>query len=282
MKFSIITASFNQLPWLKRCVRSVADQTGGMEVEHIIQDAGTGAELEDWLRVHSTARVFTEKDRGMYDALNRGLRRAGGDVIGILNCDEQYLPGAFSLVEQAFRAHPGADIVAGDYLLLNAAGGLLSFRRATKLRASMILSDHLYDFTCAMFYSRSFIDRGFLFDPEFRVTGDAEWVSRLLSNGGRAICVRGYLAAFAMTGSNMSLSAKGREEAARLRKTAPRWASYAAPLLRQARHVEKLLAGGYHSGPIAYEVYADESDQSRTRYICEKPAFRHPWNDSIL
>ena len=75
MRFSIVTPSFRQLAWLKRAVRSVADQQG-VEVEHIIQDAGTGPELEEWVRTHSTAQLFVEKDHGMYDAVNRGLARA--------------------------------------------------------------------------------------------------------------------------------------------------------------------------------------------------------------
>src|SRR3954464_6365046 len=75
MRFSIVTPSFRQLAWLKRAVRSVADQQG-VELEHIIQDAGTGPELEEWVRTHSAARLFVEKDRGMYDAVNRGLARA--------------------------------------------------------------------------------------------------------------------------------------------------------------------------------------------------------------
>src|SRR4051794_13000425 len=64
MRFSIVTPSFRQLAWLKRAVRSVADQQG-VEVEHIIQDAGTGPELEEWVRTHSSARLFVEKDNGM-------------------------------------------------------------------------------------------------------------------------------------------------------------------------------------------------------------------------
>ena len=77
MRFSVVTASFRQLAWLKRCVRSVADQRG--EVEHLIQDAGTGVELEEWVRAHSSAQLKVEKDGGMYDALNRGFARATGE-----------------------------------------------------------------------------------------------------------------------------------------------------------------------------------------------------------
>src|SRR5438105_3387998 len=101
MKFSIVTASYRQLGWLKRCVRSVADQkTGdtGLDIEHLIQDAGTGAELERWLGAHSQVRIVVEQDGGIYDGLNRAFARATGEIFAFLNCDEQYLPGALSCV----------------------------------------------------------------------------------------------------------------------------------------------------------------------------------------
>lgn len=278
MKFSVLTASYNQLSWLKRCVRSVADQKVDAGIEHIVQDAGTGPELEEWLRDNSTVNVFVEKDRGIYDALNRGLRRAGGDVVAFLQCDEQYLPGALARVEQAFRAHPQADIVVGDHLLINTAGRLLGFRKSTKLRPLMILTDHLYDYTCAMFFHRRLLERGIFFDPEYRAAGDADWVVRLLRSGARAVYLREYLAAFTVTGGNASLRANPAEEIARLRRITPRWALMAAPLLRQIRHLEKLFAGGYWSPAIVYEIYGGESDTRRTRFVCDKPSFRHPWD----
>ena len=127
MKFSIVTPSFRQLSWLKRCVRSVADQ--GVEVEHLIQDAGTGADLEAWIAAHSTARLAVETDSGMYDALNRGFSRATGEVCAWLNCDEQYLPGTLAKVRTIFQNEPETDWVVGDHLLINADGTLRSYRR---------------------------------------------------------------------------------------------------------------------------------------------------------
>src|SRR3954471_24052752 len=112
MQFSIVTPSFRQLGWLKRCVRSIGDQQG-VEVEHIIQDAGTGPELDAWVTKHSKAQLHVEKDSGMYDAINRGLSRASGDILAFLNCDEQYLPGTLEAVGKVFEAHPEIDFVIG-------------------------------------------------------------------------------------------------------------------------------------------------------------------------
>ncbi len=275
VKFSIVTPSLRQLAWLKRCVRSVADQ--GVEVEHLIQDAGTGPELEEWVRGNSTARLAVEKDGGMYDSLNRGFARATGEVCAWLNCDEQYLPGTLEKVRAIFEREPETDWVVGDHLLVGADGALLSFRRATKLRPAMILTDHLYDFTCAMFFRRRLLDQTGPLRTDFRAAGDAEWVCRALRTGARVRYVREYLAAFTLTGENLSQRADPVEEARKLREITPRWARFAGPLLRRWRHLEKWVAGGYSSPPIAYEIFAAGDDAQRTRFVCEHPDYRHPW-----
>src|SRR5688500_889982 len=64
VRFSIVTPSLRQLDWLKLAVRSVADQT--VALEHVIQDGGTGPELETWVREHTSARLTAEPDHGMY------------------------------------------------------------------------------------------------------------------------------------------------------------------------------------------------------------------------
>lgn len=276
MKFSILTASYQQLGWLKRCIRSVADQEGVM-TEHLIQDAGTGLELEHWVRWNTRAALMVQPDGGMYDGLNHALRRVTGDVFAILNCDEQYLPGALARVQAEFEAHPEADMVVGDFLLVDPASRLLAFRRATPLRPAMILTDHLYDFTCALFFRSRLLERGIRFDSGYAAAGDGDFVARLLRTGVRIRYLRHYLAAFTILPSNLSLCADAAEERRRLRNITPAWALAAAPLLRQWRHLEKLCAGGYFSGPIDYALYTSDEAQTRTPLRCEKPTFRHPW-----
>lgn len=94
MLVSVVTPSFRSSQWLKLCIASVADQ--GIPVEHIVQDAGSDDGTLDWLPQDARVRAFIEKDQGMYDAINRGFRRATGDIFAWLNCDEQYLPGRWS------------------------------------------------------------------------------------------------------------------------------------------------------------------------------------------
>ena len=111
--FSVITPSFRMLNWLKLCAASVADQHG-VTFEHIVQDGGTGAELDEWARTQPSLRCFQERDQGMYDAINRGIKRATGDIFAYLNCDEQYLPGALMPGSAIFcRASSGGGSIWG-------------------------------------------------------------------------------------------------------------------------------------------------------------------------
>jgi glycosyltransferase involved in cell wall biosynthesis len=298
MRFSILSATFNQPEWLACCARSVADQDG-VETEHIIQDGGTAGIADGALRIAEktgaqtvparegelvraekpghTMRLYSAPDSGMYDALNRALDRATGDVVAILNSDEQYLPGALAEVAAFFEKHPDVDIVAGDYLIVDEAGELLCFRKSTKLRPAMILTDHLYDFTCALFFRRRIIGHGPRFDLRFQAGADGVWVSQLLRDGARAVVCPRYLAAFKLGEHNLSLRADRAHERELARELLPRRALAAAPLLRQWRHVEKLLRGGYSSGPIDYALYANADASIRTPHRCEHPRSRHPW-----
>src|SRR6185369_16702409 len=127
MKISVVTPSFRNSDWLKLCIASVADQAG-VEVEHIVQDSQSDDGTQDWLPQDQRVKAFIEKDAGMYDAINRGWRRAGGEILAYLNCDEQYLPGALQAVEEFFRNHPDTDVVFADTLVLDRDGGFICCR----------------------------------------------------------------------------------------------------------------------------------------------------------
>lgn len=275
MQFSIVTPSLRQLAWLKRCVRSVADQAG-VTVEQLVQDGGTGPELEAWARTQPTVRLAVAPDHGMYEAINTALTRATGEMCGILNCDEQYLPGTLARVAEVFAQNPSVDFVAGDYLVVDAAQRLLAFRKVTPLRPAMILTDHLYAFTCALFFRRRVFEHTGPFDATLRSVADGEWVARALRAGHRAALLPAWLATFTWTGANLSGQTVSREEEALLKKRIPLSWRLAAPLLRAWRRGERWRAGGYRSAPIHYEVFTGEEDTTRTVIACEHPPWKYP------
>lgn len=273
MRFSIVTPSFRQLGWLKRCARSVADQQG-VEVEHVIQDAGTGLELETWVTQNTKARLFVEKDQGMYDAINRGLDRAQGDIFAYLNCDEQYLPGALAAVGKAFAAHPEADVIAGDFLILDPASQLVTFRRVTPLRQLFLRTDHLYAYTCATFYRRRVWEAGVRYRPELKAVADGQFILSALERGFRPRNLHFFTSIFTDTGENLGAGQKATAERDHWLASIPRWQRLLTPVFRGFRQMEKLFAGGYASTPIEYDVYAQDDATERTHFRCEKPSGR--------
>lgn len=120
MKISIITATFNSSKTLQDTMRSVMEQDYP-NVEHLIID---GASKDDTLAIarsyNHVARIVSEKDEGIYDAMNKGIAHTTGDVIGILNSDDVYLHNhILSKVMNAF-SDPSIDVVYGDLQYVNA------------------------------------------------------------------------------------------------------------------------------------------------------------------
>ena len=271
--FSIITPSFRQLDWLKLCAASIADQTG-VQLEHIVQDAGTGPELEVWAAGQKSLALHVEKDRGMYDAINRGLRRATGDIVAYLNCDEQYLPGTLAAVERFFSAHPEVDIVFGDVVVVDEKGGYLCSRPVVlpKLHHTHVCT--LGVFTAATFFRRSLLEKhGLFFSDEWRATGDAVWVLELLRKKVKMALLGQFVSTSTDTGENLILGPDAVAEQIRLRKSAPAWVQKLAPLWVLEFRLRRLLAGVYWPRPLSYAIYTAASPAERQTFRVEKPTF---------
>jgi glycosyltransferase involved in cell wall biosynthesis len=273
VRISIITPSLRQSEWLKLCIASVADQQ--CDVEHIVQDAGSDDGTLDWVRDDPRVKAFVEKDSGMYDAINRGLRRATGEVLAYLNCDEQYLPGALIRVHEFFLRHPGVDMVFGDILFTNTEGSYLYHRKVQVPLLYHTWTWNLSTLSCAMFFRRRLISElGEFFDPRWRTVGDGEWMLRLLRRGVAMATLGQFTSAFTQTGANMSANPNAWREAQELLQTAPPLARTLRPLIRIHHRLRRLLGGMYFQRPFAYEIFTLKSPRQRTRFEVKAPRAR--------
>lgn len=122
MRFSIVTATNNSERFLAQTIESVISQKGDFEIHYVIVDnrstdrtAEIAARFQSLLKLREAGaqsrRVsmdfVSERDGGMYEAINRGFARSSGDVMAWINSDDIYLPGAFAAVSRAFLEHPG-------------------------------------------------------------------------------------------------------------------------------------------------------------------------------
>lgn len=122
MKISIITITYNSLKTLPRALESVQSQTYP-DIEHIIVDGastdGTREMIEAYAAKHKNVHWVSEKDNGIYDALNKGLRMATGDVIGFLHSDDVlYSSDSIGQIVDALESSQ-ADVAYGDLQYCN-------------------------------------------------------------------------------------------------------------------------------------------------------------------
>lgn len=273
---SIITPSFRGGRWLPLCIASVADQ--GVSLEHIVQDAGSDDGTLDWLTHDHRVKAFVENDRGMYDAVNRGYRRARADILAYLNCDEQYLPDALPRVLAHFRKHPEVDIVFGDCLVVDVQGNYLCERRSLPPQLLHTwTASNLAFLTAATFLRRRVLEQHQLwFDPEYRDAGDQDWALRVVQSGVKIAVLPEFLSVFTETGANMNLGENASRERRAFHTAAPVWARLLSPLALLHHRLRRWQAGHYQCRPHDYAIYTQASPQIRQRFHVAHPTFR--WN----
>ena len=119
MKISIITATFNSGSTVRDTIESVLRQTY-TDIEYIIKDGGSKDNTLEIIREYAPQfdnrlKVVSEPDSGIYDAMNKGLHMATGDVVGILNSDDFYTSeDALQIIADAFHTDSCLDAVYGD------------------------------------------------------------------------------------------------------------------------------------------------------------------------
>ncbi len=189
---SIITPSFNSRATLAETIASVRAQDY-LRWEHIVVDGGSTDGTLALLQSFPHLIWTSEKDEGHYHAMNKGIARAQGEFIVILNADDCLRPGALHAVGQALASHPEWDGLFGDVIFVDAAGREI-YRRAEAVYDYRIL---LYgvDYIChqTLFVSKAVYERlGGYRHREFLNSADYEFKLRL----GRAGCHIGHVPAY--------------------------------------------------------------------------------------
>ena len=220
MKFSIVTPNYNYGRFLRKAIQSVFDQTSSPEVsiEHIVIDGGSTDDsvsiLKEWASFAAAQPAakdgrysfsyVSEPDHGQTDAINKGLRRATGDVVAWLNADEWYLPGKLSLVAAAFAKHPSADFLYGEPLFVDKDGKPIRVKRAHRF-SFFVLAAHLcFIASCCSFWRRRVLADGHYLDPSYKVIMDGEYYCRIFKAGYRFRFIPETIAAFVWHDNNIS------------------------------------------------------------------------------
>ncbi len=186
MKFSIVTVCFNSEKTIRDCIESVIDQDY-LDIEHIVIDGGSDDRTMDILREYegSIRYLVSEPDRGIYDAMNKGLRLATGDFVGTLNSDDLFAhKRVISTLAEFLSTHPGLDGAYADLVYVRRDDTARICRRYSSRNFSRGLIRFGLMFPHPTFYARRalFEDLGY-YSLDYRVSADFELLARFVSHG---------------------------------------------------------------------------------------------------
>jgi glycosyltransferase involved in cell wall biosynthesis len=181
VKISIITVAFNVASTIADTLESVAFQTYP-DVEHIVVDGASTDGTPELVRKcgRRVARLISEPDHGIYDAMNKGLRLATGDIIGFLNADDVYADtGVLARVSTAMETGR-LDALFGDaeFVSPDRPGHPLRRYRSGRFRPGRIAWGWMPAHP-TLFLRRHVYDRFGLFRTDYRIAGDFELVARM-------------------------------------------------------------------------------------------------------
>jgi glycosyltransferase involved in cell wall biosynthesis len=186
LRLSIVTVSFNSAATIADTLESVAAQRYP-HVEHIVVDGASTDGTQDIVRRHSRriARFVSEPDRGVYDAMNKGIALATGDVVAFLNSDDVYAhPDVLGRVADTM-ADPAIDACYADLVYVDdlASDRIVRDWRSTDHRPGLCLTGWMP--AHPTFFARRDVYRRFGgFDLEFRLQADYELMVRLFETHG--------------------------------------------------------------------------------------------------
>lgn len=209
MKISLITATYNCAPTIRDCLRSVAEQEHS-EIEHIVVDGastdGTVEILQQW--AGQIDQVLSERDRGIYDALNKGVSRASGEVVGFLHADDVFADArVLSEVAAAFQS-PQVQAVYGDLTYVQKAhtDQVIRYWKSSPFQPSLLAKGWMPPHP-TLYLRRQTYERFGGFDLSYQIAADYDFMLRILAKfEGQAVYLPRVLVKMRVGGkSNKSL-----------------------------------------------------------------------------
>lgn len=250
---SIVTPSFNQGRFIRATIDSVLTQDHPA-IEYFVADGASKDETVDVLRSYGDRiQWVSERDGGQTDAINKGLRRTGGEIVAYLNSDDVYRPGTLRKVVDIFERHPEVDFVYGDFDAIDEHGELIDSVKTIPYDPNILIYDANYICQPSSFYRRSLLDRIGYFDDSLRFLMDYEFFLRASKRGVGFYMIGEPLAAIRFHGDCKTLSdgvhpwgdERKRIIAEYARKKAQRpMAMRVLRLLYRAKRYAKLIARG--------------------------------------
>ena len=206
---TVVTPCLNAAGTIAEALESVRSQDYP-RVEHLVIDGGSTDGTLETLSEAEGVRVISEPDRGRVEAVNKGIAMASGDVVGWLNADDRYEPGALRAVGEAFAGRPGATWVTGYCRIIDGAGreirrGVTAYKNAFLRRFSyrLYLTQNFVS-DPATFVRRDVLLHAGPLDDRYAISHDYDLWLRVARRGDPVV-LRRYLSSFRMVEGTLSM-----------------------------------------------------------------------------
>jgi glycosyltransferase involved in cell wall biosynthesis len=185
LKISLITVTYNSAKTLQDAISSVAKQVHP-DIEYIIVDGDSKDGTVDIIKENESTitKWVSEQDKGMYDAMNKGIKMATGDVVGILNSDDFFFdPNVLSKIAAAFNSY-STDAIIGDIVFVDDKDPEKIIRRysAKKWKPSKFAWGYMPPHP-SFFVRKNFFEKLGYYKIDYKIAADYELLIRFLLKG---------------------------------------------------------------------------------------------------
>ncbi|MES2629345.1 MAG: glycosyltransferase family 2 protein [Bacteroidota bacterium] len=198
---SIITVTYNAGQVLEKTIRSIVSQTAFANVEYIIVDGASKDNTTDIIRQHEhhVSRWISEPDKGLYDAMNKGIAMATGDYVWFINAGDEIYEN--DTLEKILQQPSGADIYYGETLETTEAGETIGMRR---LSTPEQLDWKSFQWGMLVCHQSILVKREIAgnYDLSYRIAADIDWVISALKKSTLVINTHLVLSRFAKGGTS--------------------------------------------------------------------------------
>ncbi|MDR3340326.1 MAG: glycosyltransferase [Candidatus Symbiothrix sp.] len=196
---SIITVTYNAINDLEQTMQSVFAQTYP-NIEYIIIDGGSIDGTINIIRKYKARLSFwaSEKDKGIYDAMNKGIRQSKGELIGMINAGDYYEPDAVQVMVAAYHQHPDDAIFHGNINLLNEDGTFFKIKKPNPDLSQFYKGMSIYHPT--LFVKKTVYFHDNLYNINYKIAADFDFIVRNYLAGTRFYYVDKVIANFKQGG----------------------------------------------------------------------------------
>ncbi|MFD0793144.1 glycosyltransferase family 2 protein [Mucilaginibacter litoreus] len=195
---SVITIVYNNVRDIERTLLSVIHQTYS-HIEYVVIDGASTDGTLDIIKKYESgiAKLISEKDKGIYDAMNKGLALATGDYVIFMNSGDEFY--AHDTVENVFATAENTDIYYGETEMVNDARESLG-RRRHKAPEKFTWRSFKYGMSVshqAIYIKRSLVEP---YDPRYKLSADIDWILKAAKKAAKIVKVDGYVAKYLVGG----------------------------------------------------------------------------------